>query len=96
MAASRQFYARFAATRAEDVLWRLLRGSRFLRAKFRRQVPFDRFVVDFYCHGAKLAVEIDDKQHARFAEYDAARTETIERLEYKSSRSKNSEVLQRP
>ncbi len=27
------------------------------RPKFRRQVPFDRFVVDFYCHAGKLAVD---------------------------------------
>ena len=42
-------------TRPEEILWRYLRGSRF--QKFRRQVPFDRFVVDFYCHAAKLAVD---------------------------------------
>ncbi len=35
-------------TRAEDLLWERLRGTRFHGAKFRRQVPFDRFVVDFY------------------------------------------------
>ena len=50
-------------TRAEDILWQRLRGSRFHGAKFRRQVPFDRFVVDFYCHAAKLVVEIDGVQH---------------------------------
>ncbi len=41
-------------TPAEDKLWQRLRGSRFHGAKFRRQVPFDRYVVDFYCHAAKL------------------------------------------
>jgi very-short-patch-repair endonuclease len=35
-------------TRAEDILWAQLRGSRFHGAKFRRQVPLDRYVVDFY------------------------------------------------
>ena len=44
-------------TRAEDILWARLRGSRFLGAKFRRQVPFDRYVADFYCHAAKLVVD---------------------------------------
>jgi very-short-patch-repair endonuclease len=44
-------------TRAEDALWARLRGSRFCGAKFRRQVPFDRFVVDFYCHAAKLVID---------------------------------------
>lgn len=65
-------------TKAEDILWRRLRDSRFHGAKFRRQVPFDRFVVDFYCHAAKLVVELDGKQHEWFAEYDAERTRVLE------------------
>ena len=46
-------------TRAEEVLWAQLRGSRFHGAKFRRQVPLDRYVVDFYRHASKLVVELD-------------------------------------
>ena len=42
-----------------------------LRPGDRRQVPFDRYFVDFYCHAAKLVVELDGKQHAWFAGYDA-------------------------
>ena len=61
-------------TPAEDILWQRLRGSRFHGAKFRQQVPFDRFVVDFYCHAAKLVVEIDGAQHEWFANYDEGRT----------------------
>ena len=49
-------------TKAEFLLWQRLRGSRVSGAKFRRQVPFDQFVVDFYCHHAKLAIELDGKQ----------------------------------
>jgi very-short-patch-repair endonuclease len=49
-------------------------------AKFRRQAPFDHFVVDFYRHAAKLAVELDGKQHEWFSGYDAGRTEILERL----------------
>jgi very-short-patch-repair endonuclease len=36
-----------AADQGGDIVWRRLRGSRFHGAKFRRQVLFDRFVVDF-------------------------------------------------
>jgi very-short-patch-repair endonuclease len=43
-------------TPAEEVLWARLRGSRFHGAKFRRQVPLDRYVADFYCHASKLVV----------------------------------------
>jgi very-short-patch-repair endonuclease len=79
-------------TRAEDILWRRLRGARFLGAKFRRQVPFDRYVADFYCHAAKLVVEIDGEQHEWFAGYDEARTEALERLGLRVVRFRNDEV----
>ncbi len=79
-------------TRAEDLLWERLRGSRFDGAKFRRQVPFDRFVVDFYCHAAKLVVEIDGKQHEWYADYDAGRTDVLERLGVHVLRFTNDEV----
>ncbi len=31
--------------------------------KFRRQHPIDGYVVDFYCPGARLAVELDGGGH---------------------------------
>ncbi len=71
MASERREFARKLrkqTTRAEDILWERLRGSRFHGAKFRRQVPLDRFVVDFYCHAAKKpVVELDGKQHEWFS-----------------------------
>ena len=69
-----------------------LRGSRFHGAKFKRQVPFDRYVVDFTCHAAKLAAEIDGKQHDWFAEYDRGRAEVLERLSVQVFRFNNEEV----
>src|SRR5271157_3928259 len=79
-------------TRPEEALWERLRGSRFHGAKFRRQVPFDRFVVDFYCHAAKLVVELDGKQHEWFSGYGAGRTETLERLGMRIVHFRNEEV----
>lgn len=79
-------------TRAEDILWRCLRGSRFDGAKFRRQVPFDRYVVDFYCHAAKLVIELDGTQHAWFSDYDAGRSEVLQRLGVHVVRFTNEEV----
>src|SRR5271169_935804 len=95
MAAERREFAtmlRKQPTKAEDILWRSLRGSRFHGAKFRRQVPFDRFVVDFYCHAAKLVVELDGKQHEWFADYDASRTEVMESRGVRVLRFTNAEV----
>src|SRR5271157_6294938 len=79
-------------TRVEEILWAHLRGSRFHGAKFRRQVPIDRYVVDFYCHAAKLVVELDGRQHEWFAEYDAGRTEVLERVGIRVIRFTNEEV----
>ncbi len=95
MASERREFARNLrkqTTRAEDILWERLRGSRFHGAKFRRQVPFDRFVVDFYCHAAKLVVELDGKQHEWFSDYDAGRTEVLERVGLRVIRFTNAEV----
>ena len=69
-----------------------LRGSRFHGAKFRRQVPIDRYVADFYCHAAKVVVELDGKQHEWFADYDAGRTELLERLGVRVVRFINAQV----
>jgi very-short-patch-repair endonuclease len=80
-------------TRPEDALWQRLRGSRFHGAKFRGQVPFDRFVVDFYCHAAKLVVELDGQQHQWFSDYAAERSEVLEQLGVCVMRFSNEEVL---
>ena len=95
MASERRKFARLLRkqqTKAEDILWERLRGSRFHGAKFRRQVPFDRFVVDFYCHTAKLVVELDGKQHEWFADYDAERTKVLESRSVSVIRVTNAEV----
>jgi len=50
-------------TSTEKILWECLRGNRFFGFKFRRQHNIASFIVDFYCHGAKLVIEIDGKIH---------------------------------
>lgn len=49
-------------TPAEKRLWSLLRNNK-LGAKFRRQVPYGHFILDFYCVKARLVVEVDGDQH---------------------------------
>lgn len=67
-------------TDAETLLWHLLRGRRFCGFKFRRQVPFAGYVLDFYCHEAKLAIELDGGGHDAEGQrgYDAERTRALE------------------
>jgi very-short-patch-repair endonuclease len=51
------------ATETERILWRRLRNRNFAGYKFRRQHPFDRYILDFYCPTAKVAVEVDGGGH---------------------------------
>ncbi len=83
---------RRASTSAEDILWARLRGSRFHGAKFRRQVPIDRYVVDFCCHAARLIVEIDGVQHEWQAAYDDGRTHTLESAGFNVLRFTNEDL----
>ncbi|MCY4451361.1 MAG: DUF559 domain-containing protein [Immundisolibacterales bacterium] len=56
-------HLRINQTDAEQLLWALLRSRRFAGKKFRRQHPIGRYILDFYCHECKLAVELDGGQH---------------------------------
>ncbi|MFH1160030.1 MAG: endonuclease domain-containing protein [bacterium] len=49
-------------TPAERRLWYRIRGKA-LGVKFRRQHPINRFIADFYCHEARLVVEVDGGYH---------------------------------
>ena len=44
-----------------------------------RQKVIDDYIVDFYCHDARIAIEIDGSQHYtdEGIEYDSIRTENI-------------------
>jgi len=64
-------------TREEAIVWNLLRNRKFMNLKFRRQHDIEGFIVDFYCHELKLAVEIDGKNHDKQKDYDELRQELI-------------------
>jgi lysyl-tRNA synthetase class 2 len=75
------------------VLWFRLRDRRLAGWKFKRQVPIDRFVVDFFCADAKLIVEIDGGQHDQQRDRDAERTATLEAMGYLVLRFWNHDVM---
>lgn len=54
---------RKSATRQERLLWRHLRNRQLQGWKFRRQHPVDRYIIDFYCPEARLAIELDGGGH---------------------------------
>ncbi len=54
---------RKSETWAEKLLWRWLRDRRFNGYKFRRQHPVGIYCLDFFCHAARLNIELDGSQH---------------------------------
>src|SRR6056297_736117 len=60
-------------TPAEYVLWEMLRDRQLLGFKFRRQHQVGDYILDFYCHEAKLAVELDGAVHKQRLAKDAKR-----------------------
>jgi UDP-N-acetylmuramyl tripeptide synthase/very-short-patch-repair endonuclease len=51
------------STEPEHLIWSFLRDRRLHRQKFRRQKSLGPYVLDFYCHELKLAIELDGGQH---------------------------------
>jgi adenine-specific DNA-methyltransferase len=62
------------------MLWRALRNRRFAAYKFRRQQPVGPFILDFYCHEAQLAIEIDGPIHVKQTVADRTRQSALESL----------------
>ncbi len=80
-------------TPTEQILWECLRNRRFLNAKFRRQHNIGQFIVDFYCHKAKLILELDGEVHNFQKIEDASRDEWMQAHGLRVLRFGNSEVL---
>lgn len=82
-------------TEAEKILWEKLKDRKLFLSKFRRQHPIDIFIVDFYCHNAKLVVELDGEYHLNKdqIEYDSARSAEIENWGLKIIRFTNKDVF---
>ncbi|OIQ92402.1 hypothetical protein GALL_256230 [mine drainage metagenome] len=81
-------------TNAETHLWQHLRARQILGFKFRRQHPAGKYILDFACIDAKLAIEIDGGQHNELHMQDNLRTAWLESQGWKVLRFWNNEVLQ--
>ena len=80
-------------TKEETKLWK-----QFLcrcEPRFRRQYVIGNYIVDFYCHQAKLVVELDGSQHytPKEMENDQKRTEYLETQGLKVIRFSNLDIL---
>ena len=76
-------------------MWRLLRHRRLAKFKFRRQVPFRNYILDFVCLERKFVVEIDGSQHAGSSR-DVQRESFLIAEGFRIARYWNNDVLQRP
>ncbi|NWG16836.1 MAG: DUF559 domain-containing protein [Chloroflexi bacterium] len=67
-------------TSAEELLWECLRDRRLNDLEFRRRHPVANtaFVVDFFCHDCKLAVELDGGIHVDQQQEDQWRLQALE------------------
>ena len=79
-------------TKEESHLW-----YDFLRnypVRFLRQKVIDNFIVDFYCHQARLIIELDGSQHYEKQGLlkDKIRTERLEKRDLTVMRIPNNEI----
>ncbi|MBX3484322.1 endonuclease domain-containing protein [Phenylobacterium sp.] len=81
-------------TDAEARLWNALRARRLGGWRWKRQVPWGPFFLDFLCVEAGLVVELDGGHHSEQAGYDARRTAYIERSGLRVIRFWNHQVLE--
>ncbi|MBC3807183.1 endonuclease domain-containing protein [Undibacterium seohonense] len=78
---------------AEQLLWYVLRNRRVAGAKFRRQHPVGRYILDFYCVEKKLAVELDGGQHSEQQNYDQQRDAYLKKQGIEVLRFWNNQML---
>ena len=64
--------------------------------RFLRQKVIDQYIVDFYCHDARLIIELDGSQHYQEEgqKKDAIRTEKLELRNLTVIRISNSKINQ--
>jgi very-short-patch-repair endonuclease len=79
-------------TPAEKTLWQELRANRLGGWHFRRQQVIAGFIVDFYCHQASLAIELDGIVHQEQAGYDEDRDTILSAKGIKVMRFPNARV----
>ena len=80
--AERAHFMRHNLTETESQLWRRLSGKQ-LGIAFKRQVPVDRYILDFLAPSVKLVIEVDGACHSLRRTADARRDRVLQRLGYR-------------
>jgi len=81
-------------TPAEELLWQCLRANQLHGTKFRRQHNIGQYIVDFYCHAAKLVIELDGGIHELQKDQDGDRDTWLTSQGLQVLRFKNEELTQ--
>jgi very-short-patch-repair endonuclease len=70
-----------------------LRGRNLSGLKFRRQHPIEPYIADFYCHAARLVIELDGRSHDNCSDHDKERSKFLGELGLMTLRISNDDVL---
>jgi very-short-patch-repair endonuclease len=73
---------RLHLTEAEEKLWHRLRNNQMKGFRFRRQHPLLHYIADFYCHEARLVVELDGAVHEQTEQTQRDEGRTFDLSEY--------------
>ena len=84
---------RDSLTRSEQLMWSRLSNRQLHGFRFRCQHPVCRYILDFYCHRAMLAIEIDGDIHKYRKEYDNYRDEFLSGIGITTLRFSADEVM---
>jgi very-short-patch-repair endonuclease len=91
---SKQF--RKVMTPPERKMWGLLRNNQLGGLHFRRQQIIGPYIVDFYCHQARLVIEIDGEIHGLHQESDLRRDQYLQSEGFEVMRLSARDVMQDP
>jgi very-short-patch-repair endonuclease len=85
-------------TPAEVKLWQYIKNKQIGGYKWRRQHSIGKYILDFYCPTANLAIELDGKHHFTIdgTKADEIRTEYLQTIGIKVIRFENKELWENP
>ena len=86
-------------TPAEAALWNIIKGKKVAGLQFRRQYSIDNYILDFYCPGAKVAIELDGDYHNQVvvSEHDCIRDkELMDKYGIRTLRFENRDIFEHP
>ena len=80
-------------TKAESLIWTVLRARRLAGLKFRRQHAIGPYIVDFACIEKDVVIELDGGYHEHQYEKDRVRQAYLESEGWQVLRFSNEDVL---